>query len=459
MTHVSQEKLAEFVAAAAKEFDVPGVAVGVLVGGEEFYACHGVTSAAGPTVPVPVDEHTLFHLASLSKSYTATALARLAAQGRVDLDAPVRRYVPELRLADERNAAGITVRNLLDHTAGLEWNLIDIDEGDGSLAAFVEKMVELPVIAAPGERASYSQAAYNLAGHVVEKVTALPFEQAIAELVLQPAELNDTVYDLDEVVQRRHVLGHNRDADGLVRTATPWRAYPAAKRGNNPGGGIASTASDVLRWARVHLGDEPALRGMQEPSAELHGSSLADAFGLSWFLKDVAGVRTVGAGGSGNGQFAELLMVPERDFAVVALVNLAPDGYQLNQAVLRFALETFLDLVEEDPEPVPYDHARATEVAGRYEIDAMNLDLAADGTTLTLAVGIKPEIRAASDDEMPQDYPPAAIGFLSPEGDDYLITEGGLKGQRGLFTRDASGTITGIDIAGRLFNRVATDRS
>ncbi|WP_333760884.1 hypothetical protein [Streptomyces sp. IBSBF 2390] len=87
----------------------------------------------------------------------------------------------------------------------------------------------------------------------------------------------------------------------------------------------------------------------------------------------------------------------------------------------------------------------------------MNLDIAGDGTRLTLAVGIKPEIREASDEEMPPDYPAAEIGVLpgDGDGDEYIVTEGGLAGQRGYFSRDADGAITGVDLAGRLFNRVA----
>ena len=193
---------------------------------------------------------------------------------------------------------------------------------------------------------------------------------------------------------------------------------------------------------------------MQEPKSELRGSTLGDAFGFGWFLKEIGGARTVGHGGSGNGQFAEVHLVPEHGFAVVALSNCAPEGYQLNQSIVKWALEHFLGLVEEDPEPVAYDARRNQAVVGRYEIDAMNLDVADDGERLTLAVGIKPEIRAASDTEMPQDYPPAAMGFLAEEGDDYIITEGGLKGQRGVFTRNDSGAVIGIDIAGRLFGRV-----
>jgi CubicO group peptidase (beta-lactamase class C family) len=224
-----------------------------------------------------------------------------------------------------------------------------------------------------------------------------------------------------------------------------------------------SCARDLLRWARFHLGEQvgasdevlsaEARGSMQEPKSELRGSTLGDAFGFGWFLKEIGGARAFGHGGSGNGQFAELLVVPEHGFAVVVLSNSAPEGYQLNQAIVKWALENFAGLVEADPEPVPYDAPRNRDVVGRYQIDAMNLDVADDGERLTLAVGIKPEIRAASDTEMPQDYPPAAMGFLAEEGDDYIITDGGLKGQRGYFTRDDSGAVVGIDIAGRLFGR------
>ena len=79
---------------------------------------------------------------------------------------------------------------------------------------------------------------------------------------------------------------------------------------------------------------------MKEPTAKLQASSLGDAIGLGWFLRDVNGVRTVGHAGSANGQFAELLLVPEHNFAVVSLSNAGPDGIPFNQAVVSFALET-----------------------------------------------------------------------------------------------------------------------
>ncbi|MFI1996108.1 serine hydrolase domain-containing protein [Actinoplanes sp. NPDC020271] len=436
-------KLAEI----AEEHDIPGMAAGILHGDRYVYAGHGLTNLDDPR---PVNENTLFHLASVTKTFTATAAVRLAGQGKLDLSARVRDYLPELRLADPASAAEITVRHLLNHTAGLDWNLID--GTDGTLEGFVAELHRLPIIAAPGVRASYSQAGYNLLGRVLEKAADRPYEQIVGDLALRPAGLQRTCFGLDEVVLHRLAVGHHRDGDGVWQTARPWAGHPAGSRGNNPGGGIASCVSDLLRWARHHL-DSADLRVMAEPTVALRASTLGDAFGIGWFVRDVGGVSTVGHGGSGNGQFAELLLVPDRDFAVVSLANAGPGGYLANQAVVRRALEDHLGLVEKEIHPCGYDVERAREVAGRYELDAMDLEIVTHGDALTLAVGIKPAIRAASESDMPPDYEAAAMGLLP--GDEYVITEGGLAGQRGFFTRDEHGRVIGADLAGRLFRRVS----
>ena len=148
---MSQDCLSEFVEATASGLGVPGVAVGVWTGGQEVYACHGVTSVDNP---LPVEPHTIFKVGSVTKTFTATALMRLVADGRVGLDVPVRRYVPELVLADERAAAEITVMQLLNHTAGLDWRLIvDTGDGDDALAGFVARLADLALVAPPGTRA------------------------------------------------------------------------------------------------------------------------------------------------------------------------------------------------------------------------------------------------------------------------------------------------------------------
>jgi CubicO group peptidase (beta-lactamase class C family) len=449
----------DFVEATATKFGIPGVAVGVWADGRETYACHGVTSVDNP---LPVDQDTLFLLGSLTKTYTATAVLCLVAGGQVELEAPIRRYVPELKLTDQQAAAEITVWNLLNHTSGLDFGfIIDTGEGDDALASYVAKLAELAVIASPGARASYSQAGYNLAGRILEKVTGLTYERAVASLVLKPLGMSHSFFARDDIMTRRFAVGHNRGEDGTLAVARLWRRA----RGDNPGGGLASSVADQLRWARFHLGDGrmevggsvlPAevLHRMQQPTVALRGSNLGDTIGIGWFLRHVDGVRTVGHGGSANGQFAELLIVPERDFAVVALCNADPDGISFNQAVVRWALQTYLGVTDRDPEPLPYDVKRAGEVVGSYENEVMTLTISTAGTGLRLEVLMKPEIRAAADKELPPDHAPFDFGLLPGDSDEYIITSGAFKGQRGYFTRNETGAIAAVDLAGRLFSRV-----
>src|SRR3954451_2481568 len=259
---MSQDTLAEFVEATAKKFAIPGVAVGVWVNGHAMYACHGVTSVDNP---LPVDRDTIFVLGSVTKTFTATALMRLVAQGRVDLDAPVRRYVPELRLADEQTAASITVMNLLNHTAGLGLGSIaETGDGDDALARYVATLPELELISPPGARASYSQAGFNLIGRIIEKVTGLTYERAIASLLLEPLGLDHSYYLASDILPRRFAVGHNPDEDGAPTVALLRKR----SRGDNPGGGLESSAADLLRWARFHLGDGRAQSGEQVLPAE-----------------------------------------------------------------------------------------------------------------------------------------------------------------------------------------------
>ena len=452
-------KLPDFVEATAREFNIPGVAVGVWADGKEAYACHGVTSIDNP---LPIDQDTLFLMASVTKTFTATTLMRLVAEEKVELNAPVRRYVPEFRLKDQQAADKITVLNLLNHTSGLDWRVnADTGEGDDALEHSVAKMAEMELIALPGTRTSYSQAGYNLLGRIIEKVTGQTFEQAVASLVFEPLGLSHSFFARDDIMIRRFVVGHNPGKDGTLSIARPWRH----SRGENPGAGIATSVADLLRWARFHLGDGRAesgtrvlpthlLQQMQEPTAELRASNLGDAIGLGWFLRDVDGVRTVGHAGSANGQFAELLTVPERNFAVVSLSNASQGGIPFNQAVVRWVLEHYLGLVDRDPEPIPFDAARAQELAGTYANEMMTFTIDTVGTRLRLELRIKPEIRAAAEKAPPPDPSPCDFGLLPGNKDEYIITSGEFKGHRGFFTRDKSGAVVGVDLGGRLFSRV-----
>ena len=182
---ISHEARSGFVEAAAAKSGIPGVAVGVWADGRAVHTCHGVTSIDNP---LPVDQDTLFVLGSVTNTYGDHADAPCRrGPGRAGRAGPAVRSRAQARGRADR--AQVTVLNLLNHISGLGWDLLlDTGEGDDALASFVAKLAELELIAPPDARASYSQAGYSLLGRVIEKVTGMPYEKAIASLLFEPLE-------------------------------------------------------------------------------------------------------------------------------------------------------------------------------------------------------------------------------------------------------------------------------
>lgn len=454
-------ELQQFVTARAAELEVPGVAAGVVVDGEEHVAFAGVTSVENP---LEVDASTLFQFGSTGKTYTATAVMRLVERGDVDLDAPVRRYVPELRLEDEQAAEQVTVLQLLNHTAGWQGDsLKDTGDGDDCLARYVEHMATLEQVTPLGATVSYNNASLSLAGHLIAKVTGGTYEQAVKDLLLEPLGMDMTFFKPADVMSRRFVVGHERHDDGRVTVARPWNL----PRSGAPAGGMTATLADQLTWARFHLGDGTAADGtrvlsqellqrMQEPTVEMPGSALGDAVGISWLLKDVGGVRVVGHGGTTNGQHSDFSLVPSRAFAVTCMTNCGPNGPQLNHAVTEWAMEHFLGVTPTELVAEERSDADLAPYAGSFETIAATIEITARQGGLDAQVTMKPEMAATlreAGEDVPE-QPPFRLGLL-PGGDRYVITEGPAKGMRGYFTRDESGRVDGVHVGGRLASRVA----
>lgn len=459
---MDQRSLQDVVTETAERLEVPGVAVGVYHAGAEHYAFHGVTSVENP---LPVDDTTLFQFGSTGKTFTATALLRLVEDGKVDLDAPVRRYVPELRLKDEQVAATVTVLHLLNHTAGWAGDLLEsTGDGDDALARYVERMAKLGQETPLGSVVSYNNAALSLAGRVVEKVTGTTYEQAIRDLIFTPLGLDHSYFFPNEIMTRRFAVGHLRHPDGTVTVARPW----ALPRSGNPAGGISSNAGDQVAWIRFHLGDGRAPDGtrllssellarMREPTADMVGSALGDHVGISWLLRDVDGVRLVSHGGTTIGQHSDFVMVPERDFGITLLTNCGPNGPQFNEEVRRVALREYVGVVDREPEPVSLGETELAPYVGTYATLAVVCRITAEEGRLSARTEIKPDVRAEFGDEaFASDDPPTPLAMLPGDGDRFVVPDGPEKGMRGYFAREA-GRVTGVHLGGRLATRVNGD--
>jgi CubicO group peptidase (beta-lactamase class C family) len=454
----TEAELGTHVSMLADRLEVPGVAVGVLLDGEVHVAFHGVTSVEDP---LPVDGGTLFQIGSTGKTYTATAILILVEQGRIDLHAPVRTYVPELRLKDEQVAREVTVLHLLNHTAGWDGDLFeDTGEGGDALDRYMRRMATIEQVTPLGSTVSYNNASLGLAGLVIERVTGQLYEHVIYELLLKPLGMRRSFFSAKEIMTYRFSNGHRRAQDGTITVMRPWDTgrYGVAM------GGLSSSVADQLAWARFHLGDgtvpngtrilsEELLRQMQDPTVSCPGNALGDAVGISWLLRDVAGMRVVAHGGDMAGQFSIFEMTPERRFAITSLTNCGPNGSEFNEKIMRWAFEAYLDIEVKDPVPVRLEYEALAAYAGRYETIAVIHDVSVADGGLVLVHTIRPEVLAQLGEEAP-DNPPDPLGILSGEGDRYVVTDGPAKGERGYFSRGDDGSIDGMHVGGRYAKRV-----
>lgn len=459
---MSAADLQKHLTELATELEVVGVSAGVYFDGEEHYAFHGVTNVDHP---LAVDADTLFQFGSTGKTYTATAIMRLVEQGRVDLDAPVRRYVPEFSVSDEDVAARVTVLQLLNHTAGWDGDLFDdTGDGDDALEKYVTVMAGLQQVTPLGSSVSYNNAALCLAGRLIEKVTEKPYEEAIRELVLDPLGLEHTYFFPKEMMTRRFASGHTRHDDGTITVCRPW----AMPRSAAPAGGMSATAADQLAWARFHLGDgtapdgtrilpAEALERMKQPTADMRGSALGDHVGISWLLKDVDGTRVVGHGGTTNGQYSDFTMVPSRNFAIISMTNCGPNGSELNRKLETWAFEHYLGLVEAEPERLSLGDDALAPYVGTFETIASVVTVRAQEGRLAARVEPKPEmlaiLREQTDEEIPDQSDTFLLAMLAGAGDRYVVAEGPAEGMRGYFARDAGGVVDGLHMGGRMATR------
>ena len=443
--------LCDEVVAAMARFGVPGAAVGVLRDGVAYAAGFGITNVAAP---VAVDDHTLFQIGSITKTFTGTAIMRLVEAGKLDLDASVRTYLPELRLRDEEVAARVTIRHLLNHTGGWLGDYFDdTGMGDDALAQIVARVAELPQWTPLGQYFSYNNAGFYLAGRIIEVITGQTYEAALQALVLDPLGMAESFFFAADCISRRVAVGHTVGETGAT-VARSW----ALPRAAHAVGGISASVRDVLTYARFQLGDgttpdgtrlltRDTLTTMQ--TATTPAGSGAGSVGLTWMVKDLAGVRTVRHTGGTNGQISVLLLVPARRFALTIVTN-ADQGSELHSAVVPGALRRFCGIDSAPPAPPARAADALVPYAGVYR-GALN-DIEITLAEATLSLQTRPKGGFPQRDTPPGATPPPTR--IATYDDDTLIaldppyTDG-----RGEFLRDKAGAIAWIRFGSRLARR------
>ena len=355
------------------EYSVPGVAVGMIKDGQITVRGFGVTNLDDPQ---PITPDTIFPLASISKTVAATAIMRLVEQGKIDLSAPVQKYLPDFRVQDDAVSREVTIWHLLTHTPGWEGQLSAEDRGVNTLAGFLDVLRPLPQLAPPGTVWSYNNAGFTLAGRVIEVVSGQPIHEALRTLVFQPIGLTRAFTRLEDVASYRFSVAHRmQSGKAIVQRPLSRSSSPTA-------GGVSMSLNDFLKYGAFHLGDGTAggqrvlarasLDQMRAPKLRKAGTD--DEMGLGWHLRTLGGVTTAAHGGT-LGHCLLLELVPARNLVLAILTN-HTDGWRLIQDVERAALkqlegltlnpaqaighrgvnETMPDapLLAKQPDPAPY---------------------------------------------------------------------------------------------------------
>jgi CubicO group peptidase (beta-lactamase class C family) len=367
------------------------------------------TAAAGVAnldTGLPVDDSTVWQPGSIGKTYTTVLVMQLVDDGLLDLDTPVRRYLPDLRFADTEATNTVTARQLLDHTAGIDGDRLDetgatFGRGDDALQRYVESLADLPQMLPPGRLWSYCNAGYMVLGRLVEVLRGMSFEQALAERLLQPAGLADTFWFPEQVVTRNVAAGHLPGPDGSLSVSPIW----ALGRAGAPAGAVPyTTMRDLLGFAEILLRggvaangarilSEAAVAEMLRPHVECPERELLGGhWGLGVMMRLDPAPAVYGHDGNTMGQTAALRFVPERNLAYALITN----RHQAN-AVFAVLCNAIVDewagiVTPRQRKPVEGLAVPAPErLAGRYANVGAEIDVAVDGGQPTMTLRARRE--------------------------------------------------------------------
>lgn len=422
---------------------VPGAQVAIAIGDDlVFSRAYGL---ADLTTRTPLRTDHLFHVASHSKTFTATLVMQLVEQERLALTDAVADHVPEL--ADHDELGQMCVRELLEHTSGLLRDGHDADHWQHARAfPDRERLIELVLEGpkhGPGELFAYSNLGYSLLGLIIESVTGQDFALAVDERLTGPLGLTATSSGHRDDLVEAYATGHS----GLhvASRREPLPHVPTAAMDSATG--FTSTATDLVRWFAAHrLGSEQLLtdrtkRLMQrpvsptDPTADDPAGAEKSAYGWGLAVETVGGRRMIGHGGGYPGHITRSLSDPTTGLAVSVLTN-AVDGPAGSLAT------GMIDLIDDaGRHPVRTSATRAAGWLGRYRNTWTVIDLGMVGGRL---LGLRPTAQEPLD----------GMNVLVVDGGQLRIAEGSGYGSVGETVARATDEETGAtdaDGEGRIF--------
>jgi len=367
-----------------RQQQIPGLAIAIVEDNKVVYAKGfgrmSLGRGKGPVTPL-----TVFHMASIVKPFVATAILQLVDQHKVDLDAPVSRYLPYFRMADQRYPR-ITVRQMVAHTSGMpdvndyEWDRPQFD--DGALERYVRSLSGLNLLFEPGLKFGYSNIAYDVLGDVIAKASGETFEAYVQQRILSPLQMKHSTLLYREVDPALLSDGHVLDARGVPVVSG---AYPY-NRTHSPSSNLHSNALDMTRWAMANMNHgeldgrrilpESTYAAMWKPTEEVGEPAVGTfvtAEGISWYLGAYRSHFLVTHSGGDLGFITDLAMLPDRKIAVVWMANCDwIDAGPINGPITYAALDTALGL---KPKPITLKRSLVRTLSFTYQREGIGAAL------------------------------------------------------------------------------------
>lgn len=314
-----------YVEAQMKMLKIPGLALAIVQGDQVIYAKgYGQAQPDG----TPVTAQTPFMIGSTTKSVTALAVMQLVEAGKIELDAPVQRYIPWFRVADEAASAQITVKHLLTQSSGFSEaaghvELAASDTSEQAIENSVRAVKEVTLVRAPGAAHEYSNLNYTILGLVVQMVAGQSYESYIQEHIFDPLAMRHSYTSLDEATRNGMSTGYETFFGLPIANVVPFN------RGNIACGDLIASAEDMAHYLIAQLNEGSYGNGrvispqgtdtMHQPlvSAGVPGY----AYGMGWYVSAVNDVPAVWHDGDNANFSANLTMVPQEKLGIVVLAN------------------------------------------------------------------------------------------------------------------------------------------
>jgi CubicO group peptidase (beta-lactamase class C family) len=334
---MTPEAIDKLVLTTMKTFDVPGIAVGIVKDGQLIFAKgYGVRSLA---TGKPMDEHTLFGIASNSKAFTTTALGMLVDEGKIGWDDKVVDYLPEFRLYDPYVTQDFTIRDLLCHRSGMGLGAGDLmiwpDGSDFTRADVIHNLRYLKQVSPFRAKYDYDNNLYIVAGEVIAKVSGISWEEFIQKRILNPLEMKESAPSFTRLRDTSNVIAAHGSVDGKVQVIVRSTGDLM-----NAAGGIYASVVDLSKWVTLHLsngtygsGNKTVLiskrshKELWTPQTLMgvnttppYNSHFA-AYGLGFRLADVKGYLEVSHTGGLAGMVTMITMYPELNLGIIVLTN------------------------------------------------------------------------------------------------------------------------------------------